>query len=339
MASSLGMMLTACGGGADESASDAREQPAGLGNAESSALKARGKQKLRARAFARRGVTAIVVARDGSAIGVAHADGRVRVLENSGARDKRLLKSQGGTAIAGLVFSADGRHLVSVGRDSVAEFWNVETGERRFSLHGHEHALRTVAASADGSVIVTGGDETRVMVWDGSTGKLKRILSGHTDFVNALTVSPNGTLVASGDAAARVLVWRIGGGAPLHTLRGHADEVNALAFSADGALLASAGEDGKVLLWNMTSGRQEHALSAQGAPVRSLGFNQDGTLLACGCEDGRVLVWDMSTRSVVRDVVGSSRAVNVVVFDGNNKNRIFVGDELDGVFSLNLAGR
>ena len=44
------------------------------------------------------------------------------------------------------MFSGDSENLVSVGRDSVAQVWRVQTGERRFSLQGHEHPLRGLAA-------------------------------------------------------------------------------------------------------------------------------------------------------------------------------------------------
>ena len=208
----LGLLLSACGGGSDDGASSPSSSAVSLEQPSSHALALKPGNKRRAHAYDRKGVTAIVVAPDGNAIGAANSDGRVRVLDASDARDLRVLKGQGGSSASGLIFSPDGRYLVSVGRDSVAQVWNVETGAERFTYRGPGHALRSVAASADGSVIATGGEETRVMVWDGTTGRLKRILGGLTDFVNALSVSPDGRYLASGDADARVLVWEIARG-------------------------------------------------------------------------------------------------------------------------------
>jgi WD40 repeat protein len=313
---SFGLLLSACGGASDPAAPEpSRGALASERTAEGKNDKAGPKR--RARSDARKGVTAIAVSPDGASIGATNSDGRVRVLEASDGRDKKLLKAQGAAAAVGLIFSPDGRYLVSVGRDSVAQSWNVETGDNRFTLRGHEHPLRSVAAGAD-------GEETRVMVWDGTTGRLKRILSGHTDFVNAVSVSPDGRLLASGDADARILVWDIASGRLLHTLRGHADELNAVVFSADGKLLASAGEDGKVILWDTAAGRQVNALAGHLSPVRSLAFNQGGGLLAAGTTNGRVLVWDMATRTVTREFQASNSAVNAVAFGGN---KLFAGTE------------
>jgi WD40 repeat protein len=337
LCASLGLLLSACGGGSDQTASEPSRTALASDRAASSSQALQLVHKRKALSHDRKGVTAIVVTREGNAVGVANSDGRVRVLDPSSTREIRILKVEGGMAAAGLIFSADGRHLVTVSRDSVAQVWSVETGERRFTLRGHEHALRSVAASPDGSVIATGGEETRVMLWDGTTGRLKRILTGHTDFVNSLSMSPDGRLLASGDADARILVWDITTGRLLHTLRGHSNEVNAVAFSVDGQLLASAGEDGKVLLWDMSAGRRVQALDGQRAPVRSLAFNSDGGLLAAGALDGKVVVWDMTTRTVLQDFAGSSTAVNAMAFDGQNKNQLFVGSEENRVRSLNVS--
>ena len=330
--------LVGCGGGADDTSEELREQPTARSQAATTDQHAQrpAKFRRRARSYARRGVTAIAMAPDGSAVAVAYADGRLRLLDGEGSRDRRLIKGRGGAPVVGLVFSANGRLLVAVGRDSAAEFWSVETGERRWVMHGHEHALRSVATSADGSVVATAGDETRVMLWDGTTGKLKRIVGGHTDFVNSVSLSPTGQLGASGDADARVLVWSVSKGGLLHTLRGHADEVNAVAFSPDGALLTSAAEDGKLILWDMLSGRQIDSLQGHRAALRTLSFSADGGLLAAGGVDGRVAVWDMRTRSLVSDVAASSGVVNVVIFDRKRKNWVFVGDEHDGIAAIRL---
>ena len=131
---SAGLLLGACGGGTDDDGAAPQEQQLARaqGEAASANRSARGKSnKRRARAYARKGVTAIAVSGDGTKVGVAHADGRVRLLDGAGSADKRLLKPRGGAPVAGLVFSAEGRYLVAVGVEQCHREWLGDRVARR----------------------------------------------------------------------------------------------------------------------------------------------------------------------------------------------------------------
>ena len=291
----------------------------------------------RERAYQRQGVTAIVTSADGNAVGVAHTDGRVLLLDGQG-HETLTLQPAGSALCAGLVFAAGGRVLVGVDRESVALGWAVDTGVRHFMLRGHDHGLRAVAAGASGAVVVTGGEGARVLAWDGSNGQLRQVMHAG-DFINTLSVSPDGQLVASGGADARVLVWDTASGKPLLTLLGHAGEVNAVRFSPDGRQIASAGDDGKVLIWDVAAGRQMLALAGQRSPLRSVAYNADGSLLAGGGQDGQVLVWDSATHAVVQDLTSSTTAVNALAFDQLGRNQLLAGNEDSQLLSWALPTR
>jgi WD40 repeat protein len=347
----MGLLLAVagCGGGADAppasgvlagtateaSSLQAIAQPGVSAQAAQPAAAAR----RMARPYHRKGVTAIAAGSDGKAVAVAHADGRIRMLDPASAGEIKSLKGPGGAAAVGVVFSNGSRYVIAAGRDSVAYGWRVDTGEPSFTLHGHEHPLRAAAASADGELVATAGDETRVLLWNGTTGKLLNALGGHTTFVDSLAFSPNGQRLASGDELGRILVWDTASGRLLHTLAGHADEVNALAFSADGNLLASAAEDGKVLLWDVAAGRQAHAFTGQQAPVRSLAFDRAGARLAGGAADGHVLVWDMTTRTLTQDLARSATGINAVAFAQEDGSSLLAGNETHDVLTWRLPGR
>ena len=314
--------LGGCGGGSDEGA-----QP------EATAATALQASVRHAVPYKRVGITAIVASPDGKSVAVAHSDGRVTLLDAASRVESKQLIGPGDRVAAGLVYTSDGRYLVSVDRDSIARVWNVETGTAILTLRGHEHPLRSVGASADSSLIATAGEETRVMLWNGSTGQLKRILSGPTDFVNSVSVSQDGRWIASGDADSRVLIWDAATGRLVSTLRGHTSEVNAVAFSPDGRTLASAGEDGKVIVWQV-GGQHSTVLEGDGASVLSLAYSSDGLSLAAGAADGKVKLWDVATRKVVSQSSASGAAVNALAFGVGNRGELLFGDGHSSVLSM-----
>jgi len=259
----LTLLLGGCGGGEEDAtgrAAPAQAAPEVQAAAADRAAQAEAvdlrsapgpSKRRKARSRDWNGVTALVAARGGDVIGAADNKGRVRVLDAADTRVRTTVAGHRGASVTGVVFSADGRSLISVGRDSVAEVWSVADGKRTLTLSGHEHPVRAVAASGGGDLIATGGEETRVMLWNARTGRLQNVLYGASDFVNSVAFSPDGRLLAAGDAAARVYLWDTKTGALRATLLGHAGEVNAVAFSPDGKLLASASDDMRVLTWNV----------------------------------------------------------------------------------------
>jgi WD40 repeat protein len=332
LALASGLLVMACGGG--DEASQASSVPAVVAapHIDTMAATERALKRKTVRVRTWRGITAMDVARDGR-VAIAGADGSVQTqAENANSRTANLVVAEPtGIAATAIAFSADGKHLFGVGRDSVARVWDVASRTRVFSMHGHEHPIRTVAVSADGTYVASAGEETRVMLWNASTGKLAKILGGHTSFVNTVAFSPDGRMLATGEASGKVVIWNLANGVPRHRLAGHTDEVNSLAFSPDGRTLATAGEDKRVVLWSTDSGHKVQSLEGHRAAVRALAFSRDGEWLASGGEEAKVLIWDMGTLRLAKMLsTDTSAALNALVFDTMKRKQVLLAGDEDG---------
>jgi len=70
-----------------------------------------------------------------------------------------------GANVRGLVFTPDGKGLVTVAEDGLARVWNVLTRKTESTLEGHVGAIYAVAMSRDGELLVTGGADKTVRLW------------------------------------------------------------------------------------------------------------------------------------------------------------------------------
>ncbi|MHC5833774.1 MAG: WD40 repeat domain-containing protein, partial [Nostoc sp.] len=79
--------------------------------------------------------------------------------------------------------------LASGSYDETVRLWNVNTGECKLTLQGHNTLV--VAFSPDSKTIATTGDQT-ITFWDIETGKCLKTLEGHFNSVRSIAFSPNG---------------------------------------------------------------------------------------------------------------------------------------------------
>ena len=181
--------------------------------------------------------------------------------------------------INSVVFSPDGRALVSGNYDDTVRLWETRTGALVRIFTGHRDSVNSVSFSPDGTTLASGSDDGTIRLWDARTGNHIRTLSGHTYWVESVSFSPDGTTLASGSRDSTIRLWDAGTGNYIHTLSGHTSDVLSVSFSPDGTTLASGSSDGTVLLWELVPSPTSNAtVSLSPTSIQSPAIGQQLTL-------------------------------------------------------------
>jgi WD40 repeat protein/serine/threonine protein kinase len=258
--------------------------------------------------------------RDGQLLATASMDDTIRIWP-APPEGEELLTLYGPGVAAGVVFTPDGRFLVSCGGDRLhprigneAKVWDPATAEQRAVFRNCGPAI---AVLAGGERVATPGLENTVKILNVQTGEEVLTLRGHERIVTSLSFQEATGRLASGSEDGTVRVWNVATAKELSTFR-QKQPVTCVTLSPDGRRVASGGggffHDGEVYLSDAETGRQLQLLKGHEAQVLCLAFSPDGQWLATGGRDQTIRLWKTATGEAVHTLRGHSENVYAVAF-------------------------
>ena len=219
-----------------------------------------------------------------------------------------------------LLFSPDGKTVVSTGLDGAVTLWDAKTAAPRGTLWGHSASVGQPVFSPDGATLYTASDDGTVIAWDidGYRGLRRPFTFTHDRTYDPVfdrlpgRFSPDGRLIAVGLKEEGIRLWDAPAlnpaGSPLLETGG---EVKALAFSPDGRTLAAVTSSGMATLWDVES-RSLRRGPFEVDPLLAVGvsFSADGTMLATAGGNS-VKLWDVATGAALGGIGDGSGAGDV----------------------------
>ncbi len=174
--------------------------------------------------------------------------------------DPMLVIDTGGhkALVRDVIFTKDGRHLVSASNDKTVRVWDVRTGRisriiRGWIGDGHEGKIYAAALSPDNEWLAVGGwmgptvEYTEavgtIRLYHFPTGRLTGLLKGHTNVISSLAFSKDNRFLASGSSDDTVRIWNVEKQTRIHKLTGHKDDIYALPRLPDSRRVASGSDD------------------------------------------------------------------------------------------------
>jgi serine/threonine protein kinase/WD40 repeat protein len=111
-------------------------------------------------------------------------------------------------ALTSLVFTSDGKSILTAGTGGVIQVRDAATGRERDHFGRHTSTVRKLALSHDGRTVATiTTDDAVVRLWDMRDGSLLAVLTGHAAALNEVEFSPDDRLLATGGTDTDVGVW------------------------------------------------------------------------------------------------------------------------------------
>jgi WD40 repeat protein len=180
----------------------------------------------------------------------------VRVWDTADGKCVATLADQRGDLPVIVLFSPDGKDLITVDSRGLLQRYDANTWAQRDSWSVSQQ-IQILAFSPKGNRLAIGtrssgelNDSNRVELWDAEKKTLIGVLKGHYGKVDCLTFSPDGRTLAAGGTDQTVRLWDTETGQYLVTLTGPRTPIVSLAFRPDGEELAALAYGGFVHVWH-----------------------------------------------------------------------------------------
>lgn len=287
-------------------------------------------------------IWALAFSPDNKQIAAGGKEAGIRLWNVTGGQGNGVRQPTADSGIEVLIFTPDGKSLVSAG-DFKVSIWDTSTGRslRRFTPPGPGYPFRCIALSRDGTRLASGPGP---FLWDMATGKQIRRLWKERGSAEALAFSPDGRNLAvalshknpreqSPDSrAGQILILDTATGKQVLDLGGLQGLVYGVAFSQDGRLVAAAGLDNTVRLFEAATGKELVPAVGHRGPVNTLAFSPDGRTVATAGWDATVRLWEAATGKELRRLEQHQGPVTSVAFSPDGQ--ILASGSEDGTVRL-----
>jgi hypothetical protein len=202
-----------------------------------------------------------------------------------------------------MVFSRDGKLLLTASEDHTARLWETATGRPVGRVFNHGDIIKDAAMSPDGKVVATAGKDQWARLWDVKTGSRMGRNMRHLGAVNSVAFSPNGKQLLTGSDDGTARLWNAATGELVGYLFQHPHQVNHAAFLPDGRTVVTACWDLSVRKWDVATGKEIGQLCSERFGANSLSISRDGRLLLTGSRDRGGRLWEIATGKPLADPI------------------------------------
>ena len=243
-----------------------------------------------------------------------------------------------------LVFSPDGRTLISSDIEGTTQLWDVDTGTSRSIIKGNEDRVRALELSPDGKYFATGYSDGNAQLWDINAEAQqtvpRQVFKGHRHPISTLAFSPDGKTLLTTSESGNIRAWDTETGKKRFTITGHIGSMLHLTFSETDKVLTSINSPNSVWLWAHFQHRQWEVTTGKPLSTDFLELtgaekiSPDGKTVLVDHLDGTLNLWDIDTKRTRSTLKGNMKDELNVQFVLSLDSRVLAGVAKDRIIRV-----
>jgi tetratricopeptide (TPR) repeat protein len=250
--------------------------------------------------------------------------------EHGFGRQVRLLEGHT-EPVRAVVFTQDGRRLLSAGEDKAIRLWDIKTAKTVVRYPGHTGGVNALAIAPNGERFLSGSQDHTLRLWDIDSGQeirrfgASRFFGGgnaHGDAVVSIAYAPDGLRAISASWDKTLRLWDVESGKELRVYEGHQWLIHAVVFSPDGKHFLYGSEDQTTRLCEVETGQEVRRFEGHTSWVLGVAMSFDSRHVLTGSADGTVRLWNVPRGRELRRFGAQMGLVQSVALSPDSKQAL-----------------
>lgn len=214
-----------------------------------------------------------------------------------------------------LLFSPDGKYVVSGGDDFKLKLWDVNTGEL-FREYSADKKINDLSISPDGKLVALALNNSKIEILNFDGDQNRKLFEAPNKIVDSFTsikFLPSNSLLVSGSENGIVRIWNINGtivwessgqnmdGSPINQ-----STIKSIALSDDGSKIATLSIDNSINVWDNTGKVLLASKQLHYGQINHLSISTDDKLLVDQSGDSNIQLWSIENYKQIASIDGAS---------------------------------
>ncbi|EAT39137.1 AAEL009035-PA [Aedes aegypti] len=237
-------------------------------------------------------------------------------------------------ASSSIVFSRDGKSIISAWNDGVIRAFTPLTGKLIYAIpNAHNKGCSSVAVTSNGKILVSGGIEGQVRVWkiEPYMQSMIGVLKEHYGPIESVHINSFDTEVVSASRDGSCVIWDLIRLTRKHVIFAHTQFI-AAQYYPTGVQILTAGSDKLIGYWEAFDGSLVREVEgSKSGPINAIDMNMTGEYFVSAGTDQVVRLWDYQLGVEVAVGIGHASAITSARYSPNGKFLV-TGSSDGGIF-------
>lgn len=237
-------------------------------------------------------------------------------------------------ASSSIVFSRDGKSIISAWNDGVIRAFTPLTGKLIYAIpNAHNKGCSSVAVTSNGKFLVSGGIEGQVRVWkiEPYMQSMIGVLKEHYGPIESVHINSFDTEVVSASRDGSCVIWDLIRLTRKHVIFAHTQFI-AAQYYPTGVQILTAGSDKLIGYWEAYDGSLVREVEgSKSGPINAIDMNMTGEYFVSAGTDQIVRLWDYQLGEEVAVGIGHASEITSARYSPDGKFLV-TGSSDGGIF-------